>query len=76
MTLITYTVKRRPGGWAVEYGDEWLCCYRTQEQAIAHARQLGHNGWHDGGAPSENLVETDTGRTRSEYVYGEASLTA
>lgn len=74
MATLTYTVKRRPGGWAVEYGDEWLCCYRTQEQAIAHARQLGHNGWRDGGATSEIRVQTPTGLVRTECVYGEAAL--
>ena len=76
MTRLTYIVKRRPGGWAVEYGDEWLCCYRTQEQAIAHARQLGHNGWRDGGAPSEVQVLGVTGVLRTECVYGKEALPA
>lgn len=71
MTKLTYIVKRRPGGWAVEYDDEWLCCYRTQEQAIAHARQLGHNGWRDGGQPSEIMVQGPTGLTRRECTYGQ-----
>lgn len=71
MTRLTYIVKRRPGGWAVEYDDEWLCCYRTQEQAIAYARLLGHNGWHDGGIPCEIQVLSTTGLLRTEYVYGQ-----
>ena len=70
MARLTYTIKRRPGGWAVEYGDDWLCCYRTQEQAIVHARLLGHNGWRDGGAPSEIQVLGVTGVLRTEWVYG------
>ena len=70
MNRLTYTVKRRPGGWAVEFGDERLCCYRSQEQAIAHARQLGHNSWRDGGAPSEIQVLSPTGRLTIECVYG------
>ena len=32
MTLITYTVKRRPGGWAVEYGDEWTAILDTDSR--------------------------------------------
>jgi hypothetical protein len=75
MTRTTYTVKRRPGGWAVEYGDEWLCCYKSQEQAIAHARQLGHNEWRGSGRPCEIQVQAATGVTRIECVYGsEAQL--
>ena len=76
MNRLTYTVRRRPGGWAVENGEEWLCFYRAQEQAIAHARQLGHDGWHEGGAASEILVESPTGRVTTEYVYGETVLSA
>lgn len=76
MTPVTYTVKRRPGGWAVEFGDEWLCCYRTQQQAIAFARQLGHNGWHDGGAPAEIQVLSPTGRLTIECVYGQDARSA
>ena len=76
MARLTYTVTRRPGGWAVEYGDELLCCYRTQEQAIAHARQLGHDGWRDRGTPSEIRVQSPTGLVRTECVYGQSSLPA
>jgi hypothetical protein len=67
----TYTVKRRPGGWSVENGEQSLCCYRTQEQAIAHARQLGHDGWRDGGMPAEVRVLGVTGLWRLECVYGQ-----
>ncbi|HTI66429.1 MAG TPA: DUF2188 domain-containing protein [Caulobacteraceae bacterium] len=75
MTRLTYTVKRRPGGWAVQSDDEQLCCYRTQEQAIAHARQLGHNRWREAGQPCEIQVQGATGLTRTECVYGhEAQL--
>ena len=76
MSRLTYTVKRRPGGWSVEYGDQSLCCYRTQEQAIAHARQLGRDGWTDGGTPSEIKVLGVTGLLRTECVYGQEAQTA
>jgi hypothetical protein len=70
MTL-TYNVVRRPGGWAVEYDSAVVCCYRTLEQAIAQARQLGRDGWETRGYPSLVQVETIHGAIRTEVAFGQ-----
>lgn len=70
MTRHTYTVMRRPGGWAVETGEQMLCCFRTQEQAIAQARELGREGWREHGEPAEVQVLGVTGLVRVEATYG------
>jgi hypothetical protein len=70
MTRHTYTVTRRPGGWAVETDDQMLCCFRTLEQAIAQARELGRAGWREHGEPAEVQVLGVTGLIRTEVVYG------
>jgi hypothetical protein len=67
---LIYNVVRRPGGWAVEFDGQSLCCYRRQVEAVARARQLGREGWCAGGAPSEILVEVATGRLHTEVVFG------
>ena len=70
MSRLIYNVVRHPGGWAVEYDDQKLCCYRTQEQAIAHARQLGRDGWHVEGRPCQIQVRSITGLLRTEATFG------
>lgn len=70
MTRQIYTVTRRPGGWAVESDEQILCCFRSQEQAIAEARSLGRADWRERGSPSEILVLDVTGLRRTEAVYG------
>jgi hypothetical protein len=70
MTRQTYHVVRRPGGWAVEYDSKVLCCYRSLEQAVAQARELGREDWRAAGRPSEIQVQSVTGRFRVEAIYG------
>ncbi len=70
MSRLIYKVVRRPGGWAVEYDDQTLCCYRSQEQAIAEARLLGRSGWEQGGRPSRVQVHSTTGLVRTEATFG------
>ena len=70
MSRLTYHVVRRPGGWAVEYEAVILCCYRTFEQAVAQARQLGRDGWEGKGRPSQVKVETPHGAIRTEITFG------
>ena len=70
MTRLTYNVVRRPGGWAVEYDSTVLCCFRTFEQAVAQARQLGRDGWEGRGHPSLIQVETPHGVIRTEATFG------
>jgi hypothetical protein len=70
MSRLTYNVVRRPGGWAVEYDANILCCYRTLEQAVAQARQLGRDGWEGDGRPSLVQVETPHGAIRTEIAFG------
>jgi hypothetical protein len=66
MAHLNYFVVRRPGGWAVEYDETTLCCYRTQEQAVAQARLIGR----ERGLPCEVKVqEPITGRFRTEACF-------
>jgi hypothetical protein len=66
MDHANYYVVRQPGGWAVEYDDKVLCCFRTQEQAVAQARLLGR----ERGVACDILVqEISTGRFRTEVSY-------
>ncbi len=66
MIQMTYFVVRQPGGWAVRYDDNVLCCYRTQEQAVAQARLLGRER---GVTCDVQVQEPVTGRFRTEAVY-------
>ena len=66
MTYLTYFVVRQPGGWAVKYDGTVLCCYRTQEQAIAQARLLGRDLGKD---CDIQVQEPLSGRFRTEAVY-------
>lgn len=66
---LVYDVVRRSGGWAVANGEQTLCCYRSQEQAIAQARLLGHEAF-DRGVTSHIRVQTLLGVFRTEYSYG------
>jgi hypothetical protein len=66
MTHPTYFVVRRSGGWAVQYDDIELCCYRTQEQAVAQARLIGR----EHGQAEIRVQEPVTGRFRIEATYG------
>ena len=67
MAHLTYFVVRRPGGWAVEYDETVLCCFRTHEQAVAQARLIGR----ERGMPCDIKVEEPfTGRFRTEVTYG------
>lgn len=70
MSQVSYYVVRQPGGWAVEYDARVLCCYRTQEQAIAQARLLGRER---GEACDIMVQEVATGRFRTEASYGDAT---
>jgi hypothetical protein len=68
MAQTTYYVVRQPGGWAVEYDDTVLCCYRTMEQAVAQARLIGR----ERGVPCEVKVqEPATGRFRTEACFND-----
>ena len=68
-SVLVYDVVRRTGGWAVAQGELTLCSYRSQEQAIAQARLLGHDAF-DQGATSHIRVQTLLGAFRIEYSYG------
>jgi hypothetical protein len=70
MVQLTYKVVRRPGGWAVEYDDQVMCCFKSQEQAIAEARLLGRTHWEQGGQPSQVQVQSITGLVRTEATFG------
>jgi hypothetical protein len=74
MTRLTYNVVRRPGGWAVESETGSHCCYRTFEQAVAQARQLGRDGWEADGHPSLVRVETVHGAIRTEVSFPQEGL--
>lgn len=63
----TFYVIRQPGGWAVEYDDKVLCCFRSQEQAVAEARLIGRER-HE--ACEIKVQEPTTGRFRIEASYG------
>ena len=63
----TYYVVRQTGGWAVEYEDTILCCYRTQEQAIAQARLLGRE---HADSCEVQVQEITTGKFRTEATFG------
>jgi hypothetical protein len=67
MAHLTYYVVRQPGGWAVKYDSQVLCCFRTQEQAIAQARLLGRER---GEACDIQVQELTTGRFRTEVTFG------
>jgi hypothetical protein len=67
MAHLTYYVRRQPGGWAVEYDNSVLCCFRTQEQAVAQARLLGRDR---GEACEVKVQEITTGRFRTEATFG------
>jgi hypothetical protein len=62
-----YYVVRQPGGWAVEYDDKVLCCFRSQEQAVAQARLIGRER---NEACEIKVQEATTGRFRTEASYG------
>ena len=66
MARVTYYVVRQPGGWAVEYDDKVLCCFRTQEQAIAQARLIGRERKE---SCDVMVQEIATGRFRTEATY-------
>lgn len=66
MARTTYYVIRQPGGWAVEYDDKVLCCFRSQEQAIAQARLVGRER---NEACEVKVQEPATGRFRTEASY-------
>jgi hypothetical protein len=66
---LTYSVVRRPGGWAVVSDAVALCCYRNLEEAVARARQLGRDDWEAQGHPTEVQVETVYGQVRTEIVF-------
>jgi hypothetical protein len=67
--VLVYDVVRQSGGWAVAQGEQTICCYRSQEEAIAQARLLGHDAF-DRGATSHIRVQTLLGDFRMEYSYG------
>jgi hypothetical protein len=70
MSHPTYFVVRRAGGWAVQYDETELCCYRTQEQAIAQARLIGR----ERGQAEIRVQEPVSGRFRIEAMYGAAPV--
>ena len=74
MAQLTFKVVRHPGGWAVEFDDRILCCYRSQEQAIAQARLIGRDRWEDDGSHARVEVESVTGGRRIEVTFGAALL--
>ena len=74
MTRLTYKVVRSPGGWAVEYDGRMVCCFKSQEQAIAEARLLGRTHWEEGGQPSRVQVHSTTGLVRTEATFGHERL--
>ena len=67
--VLVYDVVRHTGGWAVAQGETKLCSYRSQEQAIAHARLLGHDAY-DRGETCAIRVQTHGGDFRTECTYG------
>ncbi len=70
--VLIYDVVRQSGGWAVAHREQTLCCYRSQEEAIAKARLLGHDAF-DRGATSHIRVQTLLGVFRTEHSYGAPS---
>lgn len=71
MAETTYYVVRQPGGWAVEYDDKVLCCFRNQEEAIARARLIGRERKE---SCEIKVQEVSTGRFRTEASYGAATV--
>jgi len=66
MSHPTYYVVRRSGGWAVQYDDVELCCYRTHEQAVAQARLIGR----ERGQAEIRVQDPASGRFRVEATFG------
>jgi hypothetical protein len=48
-----------------------MCCFKSQEQAIAEARLLGRTHWEQGGQPSRVQVHSITGLVRTEATFGQ-----